>query len=570
MTTGSPIYTWDLSGSYPVILSTVDTITPSAVGPTLSADGTKLYVVARGSGGGGFLKIYDISGAVPTLLGQVAILGKDGTMAALGEGGPPPAGYALGVFEQTRPAVFTCRADLEGSDRVYLDQLGVIEELKYSHAYPGGAKDLSCKFVVDPDFTHRAISPGRDIGVTVGCEDVWRGQLATPVVNDDGSRQLIGEGDSVTTKHFLALGLGSHNVLNINEVIDAANLSGRHFRFYRTELLPVPPGAYGRDGSMMMDEALNQVSLAQKMHWRVDRDRCIRFYPVKSDGTEYVLRARHDIDRTTADLVTRVSGAYIDAVTGLYNVEHADSDYGETGGTYYPDFYTPAGNYSRRNFTLYSDPIGNSITAYVMQAPPTAQYMYITGGTILQKIASSQFFSQWQVMGSQFAVGTTGLAATYRATLGGPSLGTGTQDNFVHPGVGSLYATENIPPVEAVIDLTQNGSYSRAEVLPQIRAALENLKNQPHYSGGWTLAPGDLRNKGGAPVDLATVQAGCLVSVLTIDPTRNLTITTDDPLVTIGECEYDADTNTLTLTPMETPADVQQQRYIDPLTGLYR
>lgn len=472
------------------------------------------------------------------------------------------------ITEVPRPMLWTARPDLTDSNRFYLDSFGPIEEMKYSHQ-PTGSKSMEAKLVVPVNFTHSALTPGRACGITVGAEDVWTGTLAEPDLNDDGSRTLSGIGDSLLPKNFLALSLASQNALDPNEIIDAANLSGRHARFYRVSTLPMPAGAYAQDASFMMDEALTQITNAQGKQWRVDRDRCIRFYdPSVGDGRSYILKARQDIGRTTDDIYSRLSGAYIDALTGLYRVEHADVDYGENGGTFYPDFYN-AGitSYAQRTFTIYSD--GTTVVAYVMQAPATAVTMQLSSGQTLTKVASSQFYTQFSAAGAA-SVGTGGRTATYK-DAGNVAVGTGAQSGYSHPGLGSLYATEFIAPREGVVDLSSSGgSYTLSEVVTQLRAALVKQKTQPHYTGSFTVAPGDLTNTGGVPVDLASVRSLCQVQVIVIDPTRNLGLNSDSAVIIMGETEYDVDTGSLSMTPFETPSVTQPQRFIDPLTGLYR
>lgn len=490
-------------------------------------------------------------------------------LARLGSAAPPVPSVASRKISRVEPLVWTSKPDADSTDRVYLDSLGLVKDLKYGHAFPGGSKALSGTLLVPAGYSHRALTPGRELGVTVGAEDVWHGELSLCPISDDGSRTLVGIGDMAVAGDFVALGLASHNALNPNEIVDAAGLSGRHARFRRADVYPMPPGQYAQDGSLMLDEALTQSATATGNRWRIDRDRVVRFYPLAGDGTRWLLRARHDVDRTTEGMATRISGAYVDALTGLYNVEHYDSPYELTGGTQYPDFYNAARTaYSQRNFTLYSD--GVKTWAYVMQAPPTATLMYLSTGQILDRIENSQFYSRWEGP-TPASLGTGGRTANYKAVVGGPSLGTGPQNGITHRGHGSLHATEFISPKEVVVDLTGQGSFSKAEVLDQLKAALEKMQAVPHYSGGFTAAPGDLVTMGGVPCDLASVQAGCVVTVLVLDPTRNMALQADELEVLIGETEYDVETNVLTLTPYaDESSKTQPPRYIDPLTGLYR
>lgn len=469
----------------------------------------------------------------------------------------------------SHPLVWTSAPDAGSSDRVYLDLFGAVSGLRYGHAYPGGCKALSCQLSVPPEFSHRALTPGRDVGVTVGAEDTWLGTLNAPTVSDDGRRQITADGDSAAIARFVALGLGTHNALNPNEVIDAARLSGRHSRFRRVDTFPVPDGQRADDAAFMMDEALTQSANAAGKRWRVDLDRVVRMYPYDGDGQRLLLRARQDIGRTLDGFVTRLDAAFIDAETGLYRVEHADAPASDTGSTFYPAFYTPDGSaYAARGFTLYTD--GTTITAYVIGAPVAATVLSLSSPAVdLVRVQTSQFYSQFQAAGS-LAVGATGRTATYRAATGSPSLGTGSQEGIAHRGTGSLQATGNIAPREAVVDLTGQGAFTQAQALAQLAEHLSRAKSQPHYDGTWTADQGDLVNMGGVPVDLATVRAGMQLVVVAVDPTRNLSLQADDVLVTIGETEYDADTGTLQLTPDASPDLPEKTPTVDFATGLAR
>lgn len=466
--------------------------------------------------------------------------------------------------------MWTALPDDNSSDRIYLDELGTVSGLRYSSIFPGGSKALSCVLDVDPLYTHRALTPGRDVGVTCGAAEAWLGQLNAPVVNPDGSRAITADGDAATAQHFMALGLATHNALNPNEAIDAATLSGRHSRFHRVGALTVTDGLYAFDGSFGLDEALTQAANAAARRWRVDLDRAIRFYPFDGDGTELLLRARQDIGRTMDGFVTRLDAVYIDAATGLRNVEHVDASYADTGSTHYPAFYTPdlSAYATGHDFTLYSD--GTTITAYAIFAYATADVLSLSSPAVdLTRVETSQFYSKWEGAGS-LAVGASGLTGTYRAVAGGPALGTGTQEGKVHRGRGSLGPTGNIAPRESIIDITNAGAFTRQEVNQQLAAYLAKTKTQPHYEGAWTAAHGDLLNRGGVPVDLATVRAGVSLTVLVMDPTRHLSRAADTVIVTTGEVEYDVDTDTLTLIPAASPDLAQRATYIDPATGLAR
>lgn len=467
------------------------------------------------------------------------------------------------------PQLWTSQPDARGSDRVYVGQLCEYSGMRYSSSFPGGSKALSATLSLDPSYSHRALSAGRDVGVTVGGEDVWKGTLNAPTTNDDGTRSITADGDGAATARRIALGLGTHNALNANEMIDAATLSGRHSRFRRVDTFPVPDSLYAFDGSFMMDEALTQSATSAGKRWRVDGDRVIRYYPISGDGSRLLLRARHDIGRTLDGFVTGLVGIYIDAATGMRRAEHHDIPPELLGETVLPAFYLPdLSAYAGRGFTLYSD--GTTITAYVVSAPATATVMSLSSPAVdLVRQETSQFYSRWTATAA-LAVGATGRTATYRLSTGSPSLGTGSQEGAVHRGAGSLGPIGNVPPREAVVDMSDQGAFTLPEALTSIAAAHEKMRLAPHFDGSWTAQHGDVLTLGGVPVDLASVRAGVELTVLVVDPTRDVSLTGDTVRVLTGEVEYDVDTDTITLTPAESPELADREPTIDVATGLRR
>lgn len=75
------------------------------------------------------------------------------------------------------------------------------------------------------------------------------------------------------------------------------------------------------------------------------------------------------------------------------------------------------------------------------------------------------------------------------------------------------------------------------------------------WTGDFTVTHGQLVNMGGVAVDLATVRAGFLATVLVTDPDSAGEVTTGTTNVLIGATSYDVDADVLTLTPVYTAAD---------------
>lgn len=107
---------------------------------------------------------------------------------------------------------------------------------------------------------------------------------------------------------------------------------------------------------------------------------------------------------------------------------------------------------------------------------------------------------------------------------------------------------------EAIYDITSIGPVTTT----QAQAAGDNYLSvhgvRLKFTGSFTVAPGQLLNPGGTPVDLGTVEARALTRVILTDPdTAAGETTTTGPLqIVTGQTDYDVDADVLTLTPLDT------------------
>lgn len=206
------------------------------------------------------------------------------------------------------------------TDRIYLDTLGSVKSLTFSTGFPGGALNLGAALAFRPARTHRALTPGRLCGITCGGVEVWLGTLTQPEPAEDGTLNLNATGDGSVLSRFVAFS-NNHalGVYSAATIIDQAKTNrGSPIGRDAAVALPILPGAYAPDGSMMIDEVLTAIGDGVGKRWRVDLDRLVRFYPLTGAvGERLVLRARTNPGRTVEDFFTTIFLVYTDAGTAL-------------------------------------------------------------------------------------------------------------------------------------------------------------------------------------------------------------------------------------------------------------
>lgn len=103
---------------------------------------------------------------------------------------------------------------------------------------------------------------------------------------------------------------------------------------------------------------------------------------------------------------------------------------------------------------------------------------------------------------------------------------------------------------EGSLDLTSQDVASIAAATAAGQAWLAQNKPQLRYTSPITVQPGQLSIPGGGPVDLMTVRAGCVVSIVDVDPSHD-SMTAPGPLnMLVGTTSFDTTSEQLTLTPL--------------------
>lgn len=218
----------------------------------------------------------------------------------------------------SRCQVFSEHAD--GSDRVWLDSLGLIGGLQYGSLYPGGDALATWQANLPTYFQHRSLTYGRLIGITCGGSELWHGFLDNPVRGT--AWQMTAVGLASVAKQYAAIAATSGNALNLNEVVDAAITRG--LPFTRPSSLPAlsSTAASVPSGSLMLDAALDQVAAGQttETYWTTDTHGVLTMGAAPTTPTYTLLAESAGGGRSLDGFATDVFVQYFSA-SGVQSVE---------------------------------------------------------------------------------------------------------------------------------------------------------------------------------------------------------------------------------------------------------
>lgn len=318
-----------------------------------------------------------------------------------------------------------------GGGRIYLDSLGYISGLTWSHTWPGGPSSLAVNLQTAYDLQSPGLLAGRRIIILSGGTTVWRGTMDPPKRGNPWTVSAVGIGAAAKT--FAAIYGGG---VFADSVVD--NAISRGMPWTRPNSLGGPSSALST-GTEQVDAALTGVAQTLGQVWAV----------------------------------------------------------------------TPNGVVS-------------------MAAPPTAPPTYIlaTGEAIEGSLLG--YFTQVCAI---YLSGSTPSAVT-----------------VTDPIAAARYGY--IEPPQA-LDLTGYGSISSGSATVLATNYLSLNSSRLRTTTPLAVSQGQLMSPAGTPFDLAMVQAGCLVRLQqTVIGSETLASPTNPLDLLIGETSYDADTDTLTLTPV--------------------
>jgi hypothetical protein len=103
---------------------------------------------------------------------------------------------------------------------------------------------------------------------------------------------------------------------------------------------------------------------------------------------------------------------------------------------------------------------------------------------------------------------------------------------------------------EDYYDLSSNGVMTAGAVEANGNSVLKRY-NRANFSGPFTVAPGQLLNTGGVPVDLGTEHAGGVCRLILTDAGYGGEVTAAPVTFVVGEYEFDDAAQMATITPMQ-------------------
>lgn len=106
---------------------------------------------------------------------------------------------------------------------------------------------------------------------------------------------------------------------------------------------------------------------------------------------------------------------------------------------------------------------------------------------------------------------------------------------------------------EDFYDLSSNGVMTAGAVEANGNAVLKRY-NRANFAGPFTVAPGQLLNTGGVPVDLGAEHAGGVCRLILTDAGYGGEVTAAPVTFVVGEYEFDDAAQTATITPMQSVA----------------
>lgn len=337
------------------------------------------------------------------------------------------------MVDRARPIVWTEDADA-GGDRRFLDRLqrGAVTRvtgLRWSNVWPGGDDVFSASLTAPTDLDNAGVRAGRRVYIHAGGATRWSGFLDEPVRGQPW--QIAGTGLASMANDWAAYKASG---TTINDAVDGAIARG--LPWSRPNSLDTTSIANLANGSMTLDQALDQIGKALGKAWALSADGVVSFAAPPTD-VDHILFA--------------------------------------------------------------SEPLNPVLTGF------TQAVGYYQSGT------------------SSHAVVTT-------------------SDSDAQARWGKR---------EGLYDMTALGTLSSTTATTYLQNWLKQNLAAWRYSNPLHVSHGQLRNPGGGPVDLATVRAGCLVRIANVDPSHQTLKTPADPLaVLIGGVEYDADNDTMTMSPI--------------------
>ena len=200
-----------------------------------------------------------------------------------------------------------------GGDRVYLDTLGILQALRWTTVVKGDWA-ATWQMILDRGYQHRALQPGRRVGIPISPGNTWTGTLKAPQRGTVWQFSAIGLAQQVY--NYDAIAATSGNALAPNEIVDAAITRG--LPATRPSSLPSLTAGLQASGSISVGAALDQVCQQLNRVWNIARNTGAITTAALPTTLTHVLQASDNAGGRTLDgYVTNVSVLYRDATTYL-------------------------------------------------------------------------------------------------------------------------------------------------------------------------------------------------------------------------------------------------------------
>lgn len=384
------------------------------------------------------------------------------------------------------------------SEPRWLGRVGHVADVNYTFSLPGGPDQLTCTLQTPPDYRSDATNPGRIVTAHRGGSVVWEGQLTEPQPTPTGWT-LTCNGVGTYGTNFGAwwdLNLGPKGWTAVDACVDLAIARGLR---WRNNGIGTPPGIWEgpqqNPGSITVTDYLNLLCTGGSLTWELQPPASASSFPPGPWELKiYPLPSDISGNPLTAGASSTVQ------TNVLSGGKWKRVDMVTTAPRRPPDLYL-----------INNNPIARTINADIN----TIIVYYQSGG---DTTATST---------------KPAVAATFDTTFAD------------QPSSVAMHGR-----MEYTVDISNGGTYSRAAA-QAVGAAILAKYVRANFSNAFTVQPGQLVNVGGVPVDLGCNWGGYVVSVQGINEAAGGEVGFAPIGFTIGEYEYDDNTQTATVTPYQ-------------------
>ena len=380
----------------------------------------------------------------------------------------------------------------------WLGRVGHVSAVDYTFSLPGGPDQLTCTLQVEPNYRTDAMNPGRIVTAHRGGSCVWEGVLTEPQPTATGWN-ITCNGVGTYGTNFGAwwdLNLGSIGWTKIDAPVDLAIARG--LRWVNNGIgnpATIWEGPEQNPGSLTVTDYLNLLCTGGSLTWELLQPSSASSFP----PGPWVL--------SIYPLPSDTSGNPLPA--GPASTVQTN--------------ILPGSKWKRVDMVTTSPRRPPDL--YIVNTNPIARTIVADYNTIIV---------YYQSGGDTTATSTAAAtAATYNTTFAD------------QPSSVAIHGR-----MEYTVDVSNAGTMSRAAA-QAIGANILAKYVRANFSNAFTVQPGQLLNVGGAPVDLGCNWGGYVASVQVVNDAAGGEVGFAPITFTIGEYEFNDDTQTATVTPYQ-------------------